>query len=88
MYRVLSSCLLSFALIYSIDLAMLTSSAQAGVSDTMSQAASSEGITDFMPSVGRAIAGRVRGGHRIARQARIGQVVPARIVRACVRVHR
>lgn len=74
MYRVLSSCLLSFALIYSVDLAVLTSSAQAGVSAVISPTVVSDAISDFSaqrgqgnrrPSAGRP--GRPPGAHRPGR---------------------
>lgn len=53
MNRTLSSCLFSFALVYSLDLAVLPSSAQAGISDTISQAGMSERISDFSAQRGQ-----------------------------------
>jgi hypothetical protein len=53
MYRVLSSCFLSIALIYSIDLAVLPSSAQAGVSAVISPTVVSDVISDFSAQRGQ-----------------------------------
>lgn len=53
MVRTLSSCLFSIALVYSVDLAILKSPAQAAVSETIPQAVASDAISDFSAQRGQ-----------------------------------